>query len=696
MEKRPASPALLAGLLVAATALCPEGRGGESPADRVTSKIIINEIHYHPPNGADADEEFLELCNRTDSAVDLDGWELRDGVRFRFDAGSGPASIPAKGFLVVARNPRGLVRITEIEASRIAGPYEGKLSNFSDRLVLTDAAGVEVDVVEYRQDGSWPARADGLGSSLQRVSSEAPGNLVQNWAVYSPRDPTERRAHRDVTPGRANSVGSAALPPLVTFLERVPREPRSSEPVTIRARVEGSGVERVDLFYDMGSGEKSIPLNDSGRGPDVAAGDGIYAAEIPPAPDQSVVRFRIRARSLDGGLGHFPRAGNPSRYTGYYVVDQIHSGNEDLEIYHILWNGSLSCAKGVWRQGCTFVHRGTAYWNVGLKYRGQTSCGKPKSGLKVRFNRGDLFDGQRQLNLLACWQDRSLLREVLAWGLFRDVGHPHCQAKMAAVYANGNRFHGLFVSLEEPGNEYLRRNGLDTSSTLYKCYSSFLGASRSRRQSFPRYTNSEEVLDDSALFEFENKLSSLTGKEHLEYVLRHIDIEALIDYQAVKCLTSDEDGYSKNWLLCQSTGTDAGGKTTHRWSVQPWDLDLSFGQSSLNEDKIHTDKHPLAGTVDHPRHGSQGRRWNGLLEAVFGRRSEDYFIKALYGRIWGLLEEKFHPRVLGETIDRLDANTIAEARADLERWPRWGREPGNPDVHRDRLRDYVSARYRFV
>ncbi len=859
----------------------------QAPSAADLPPVILNEIHYHPPNDADAREEFVELHNRTGSDVDIQGWEFTRGIRYRFDRSTGPASIPARGFLLLARNPALLARTTGIPVSRIAGPFSGKLSNNGDRLILVDARGDLVEDVEYSQDGAWPARADGLGASLQRVTSEAPGNLPQNWAVGSPQDPSRQkesgpvlmeagsevcwfenrdgsdprfrgslpwfhpefngerngfkngklpvgydllnqRAGRwiqtratplrglhsiliripftvsreqaaqaptlsmdwddgfiawlngveiarkgmrlpagvvpppgrfylaetespvveereapfyrrvwtgapgtlrpgrnilcianyngssrstdlfctarlalgsggaaDFTPGRENSVACPALPPLVTLLERVPREPRPSDEVILRARVEGA-TEKVELFYDSGSGETSLPLQDDGRTPDLAAGDGIFTARIPPALDQTVVRFRIAARGKGGGVFHYPRRGNPSPYTGYYVLEPSRRGSEDLQTYHILWTGSLSCSRGVWRKGATFIHQGTAHLDVGLKYRGLTSCGMPKSGLKVNFNRGDLFQNQKQLNLLACWQDRSLLREKLAWDLFRHVGHPHCRAEMAAVYARGNRFHGLFVALEEPGKHYLRRNGINPGDILWKCNSSFLGPESGSQGSYTALTNSEDVESASAVLELERKLSSLKGRELLEYILNHIDVEALLDYQAVKCLISDEDGFTKNWFLCQSSGKDARENPIHRWTVHPWDLDLSFGQASLNDEEIHTEKHPLLGTADHPRHGSHGMRWNGLLEAVFGRETDDYFTKALYGRIWGLLEEKFHPRAMGEEIDRIDASTIDLAHEDLRKWPRWGLESQNPVVHRENLRTYVSKRCQFL
>lgn len=665
-------------LVVLASALA----AAEPPA------VILNEIHYHPPGPAGLREEFVELHNRSDAAIDLHGWRFTRGIRFRFDRASAEVNIPAGGFLLLARDPAALARISGIPATAIAGPYDGKLSNFGERLELVDARGEVVEEVEYSRDGDWPARADGLGSSLQRISGESSGKLARNWAVAA--------GESQITPGRRNAVSATVVPPLVCLLERVPREPRSSDPVTVRVRIDGE-LERAELHYDAGADERVLPLLDDGRGPDRQAGDGIHAARIPPAADGTIVRFRITAHGASGSVFRLPRGGNPSSQLGYYVLDEPRKGNEDLEVFHILWNGRLRCTRGAWLPGCTLVHRGTAYLNVRLKYRGLTSCGMPKSGLKVQFNRGDLFRGRRQLNFLAGWQDRSLLREKLAWDLFRKIGHPHARAGMAAVYTNGNRFHGLFVMLDEPGSDYLRRNGIDTKNTLWKCTSSFLGLKNPRYRDFRKLNNSEDGGDASAILELERELTSLKGRERIDYVLKHIDVESLIEYQAIKCLLSDEDAYTKNWMLCQETRRDAAsGENFHRWTVHPWDLDLSFGQYSLNQDGIRTDRHPLAGTADHPRAGSHGLRWSGFLEAVFGRESGDFFVRALYGRIWGLLEDKFHPDVIGEEIDRLDDHTIVAARADLQKWPRWGLAPQDPEFHRQRLRAYVAARHAFL
>src|SRR5690348_478679 len=86
------------------------------------AQVIFNEIHYHPVerpafNAAGnsvfqgtttlADfsndvHEFVELNNPSGEVVDLSGWRIAGGVEFTFPSGT---SIPAGGFLVVAKNP---------------------------------------------------------------------------------------------------------------------------------------------------------------------------------------------------------------------------------------------------------------------------------------------------------------------------------------------------------------------------------------------------------------------------------------------------------------------------------------------------------------------------------------------------------------------------------------------------------------
>lgn len=59
-----------------------------------TPAVLLSELHYHPDDILDEFPEFLELYNRTDVPIDLEGYRLTDGVRFEFPTGTllAPAS----------------------------------------------------------------------------------------------------------------------------------------------------------------------------------------------------------------------------------------------------------------------------------------------------------------------------------------------------------------------------------------------------------------------------------------------------------------------------------------------------------------------------------------------------------------------------------------------------------------------------
>ena len=67
----------------------------------VSDAVVINEIHYNPPENP-VRQEFIELHNPSDTVADLSGWRLSSAVGFVFPEGT---SIPAGGYLVIAEDP---------------------------------------------------------------------------------------------------------------------------------------------------------------------------------------------------------------------------------------------------------------------------------------------------------------------------------------------------------------------------------------------------------------------------------------------------------------------------------------------------------------------------------------------------------------------------------------------------------------
>src|SRR5688572_31760199 len=128
--------------------------------------VVISEIMYHPVMDDDpaVSHEFIELENRTDQEIDLGGWQLGGGIRFKFAAGT---RLPARAFLVVAKNRQKLladVPSYKLDAARVTGDYDGELDNGGEKITLSDADGDRVDEVFYDDAFPWPVSADALGA----------------------------------------------------------------------------------------------------------------------------------------------------------------------------------------------------------------------------------------------------------------------------------------------------------------------------------------------------------------------------------------------------------------------------------------------------------------------------------------------------------------------------------------------------
>lgn len=138
-------PILLAGVLVAfAAANRPVGE----------NTLIISEVGWGG-TAAGSSDEWIELYNTTDNAVDLTGWRIHDG-----DGGLNielTGTIQPDSFYLLERTDDNT--ISDIPADLI---YTGAMANDGESLFLRDGAGEPVDTANGN-GGGWPA---GSGAPL--------------------------------------------------------------------------------------------------------------------------------------------------------------------------------------------------------------------------------------------------------------------------------------------------------------------------------------------------------------------------------------------------------------------------------------------------------------------------------------------------------------------------------------------------
>ncbi len=314
--------------------------------------VVINEIHYHPDTNTEP-VEFIELYNAFTEAVDVSGWYFADGVSYVFPEGT---LIAAKGYLVVSRNPSACTLKFDVLT---LGPFDGKLSNEGEGLVLYNRTGSAIDFVDYGSDFPWPTAANGEGASMELIYPALDNDLAGSWrssGYHAAARP--EAAFGPPTPGRRNSVYSGSAPPQIRKVKHYPETPTSGTNVRVTAKVtDPDGVRRVRLRVQVvtpgnyipaylpiaissliGNPYQEQPLNpafeaaanweeltmtDDGTGQDEVPGDDVYTAVIPGLDNRTLVRYRISAEDQTGRSIQVPYADDPSLNFAYYVYDGV-------------------------------------------------------------------------------------------------------------------------------------------------------------------------------------------------------------------------------------------------------------------------------------------------------------------------------------------------------------------------------------
>jgi hypothetical protein len=167
--------------------------GAELTLDREVTPFVPG----RPFRGRD-EMEWIELYNKSDTAVDLTGWRLSDAAEFEFPVGT---RISPQSYLVIAKNAAAFAQIHPHVP--VLGNFDGTLSNHDERIQLFDAQDNLADEVHYFEGGTWPAEPDGGGSSLELIDADADNSRGSSWAASDEREKSEWMTftHRGISDG---------------------------------------------------------------------------------------------------------------------------------------------------------------------------------------------------------------------------------------------------------------------------------------------------------------------------------------------------------------------------------------------------------------------------------------------------------------------------------------------------------------
>ncbi len=163
--------------------------------------LRISELMYHPadPPGSSATEiEFIELTNVGETAIDVSGFQLAGGIQFAFPQ----TTVGPSEYVVVVSNQAEYVRHYG-QAARIAGEFDGQLSNAGESIQLVSSIGQMI--LEFAYEDDWYSATDGEGYSLVALDPLA---NPERWSFKENWRPSDAV---DGSPGQADLMGAALI-----------------------------------------------------------------------------------------------------------------------------------------------------------------------------------------------------------------------------------------------------------------------------------------------------------------------------------------------------------------------------------------------------------------------------------------------------------------------------------------------------
>lgn len=578
---------------------------------------VMSEIYYHEPSPIGAEDiaaEWIEIYNPDAAEAVLTGWQISAGVEFLFPI----TSIPAGGYLIVAADPATFAA-NNPGAPPALGPWTGRLSNSGETIRLRDAAGLEIDQVDYADEGDWARRArgpldrghegwtweaqhDGAGMSLELINPSLTSNNGQNWSSS---------ALAGGTPGSANSIAATDVAPLISNVTHTPGIPSASDPVTVEVELRDEAPlagALVTLFWRLDGTPTFNPVPMGFDGTDR------FSAQVPAQSDGAIVEFYVLAddgvnsrswpAEVQGG-GHFANAlyqvddsydplvvCAPGAQPTYYLI-MSEGERAELEEIGTINNQSNSNAE----MNCTYISSESSSTRVRylatVRNRGASSRKGPPNNHLVKFRSDDAWEGLTSIK----FNCQFVHSQVAGSWLYQWLGIETADSIPVQLRINGTdlsqpggpRMYGAYARTESLDSKLTAEHWpLDPNGNLYQVRDDDVTgdegdlkyegtAPADYQNTYFKQTNGSED-DWSDLIALTDALNNSPVATYFEDVSAVLDIDQWLHFLAVDSLVGNREGG-----LTTGKGDDFAlyrGVLDPRFKLVPHDLDTVLDQGT--------------------------------------------------------------------------------------------------------------------
>jgi spore coat protein H len=238
---------------------------------------------------------------------------------------------------------------------------------------------------------------------------------------------------------------------------------------------------------------------------------------------------------------------------------------------------------------------GHSLGRVGLRFKGSlgtlASCfeddGTPrceKLSMKLKFDEyvaEQRFFGLKRLNFNSMLFDDTLMRERLAYRVYREMGVVAPRSAHARLVINGEEW-GVFSLVEDIDGRFTDHHFEGGDGNVYK--EAWPGNADEELLAEALQTN-EEVADNSGFLQFQADLLGAAEQELPEVLERYLDVDTTLAYLAVDQAITNWDGITAFYCydeFCENHNYYwYQAELEPRFVLIPWDLDNTFATSPL-------------------------------------------------------------------------------------------------------------------
>jgi len=395
---------------------------------------------------------------------------------------------------------------------------------------------------------------------------------------------------------------------------------------------DGNNKRLPDPEYE--TGWVDVPMHDDGVKGDLTAGDDTYSVAIPAAVQahRRLIRYRITVGDTGGRSLRVPYADDPQPNFAYFVYDgapswsgadrpghtpvneygtdvvrslpiyHLIARNEDVEECQYVYISNYNAASQWYQWTGALVYDGEVYDHVWFRNRGWWSTyawGKNK--WKFDFSRGHYFQARDdygrkyketwdKLNFSACFQQaggasrnrgEQGMFEAVTFKLFNLAGVPACNTnwfhfrviddeREAGPTQYDGDFWGLYMAIEQPDGRFLNEHNLPDGN-FYKMFFVLSGDRGNKNNQGPT-----QVSNHSDVEEFCRWYHGYP--DSLDEWQQRTNLDNYYSYRAIVDATHHYDLTDRwNCMYYHAPQTD-------KWSVLPWDVDLSWDNAIYTHD----------------------------------------------------------------------------------------------------------------